>query len=285
MVLSAEERKQKRAALWHAWWVRHPRTQEQKREKAARARQWRKDNPELSAKQARERYKRDPQAMYEKVKKWRQEHPEQWRKIQRTDRLRRYYGISLEEYDLLLTSQGAKCAVCGGTDPKASNGTGIEYFAVDHDHNTGAVRGLLCNPCNSGLGGFRDDPALLSLAVEYLKSPPGKFLPDNVHAYRPKLTGKDARKRANRAWYLKFRYGITLSKYEALFSHQNGTCAICGIPENASKHRLAVDHDHTTEVVRGLLCFQCNIGIGSFRDNLELFSEALHYLSEFPRTK
>ena len=79
--------------------------------------------------------------------------------------LKKNYGITLAEYDQMAEAQGHKCAVCESTDPK---GNGAR-FAVDHDHKTGAVRGLLCQECNTGIGKFRDDPALLTSAIEYLR--------------------------------------------------------------------------------------------------------------------
>ena len=64
----------------------------------------------------------------------------------RDDTLRRRYGIGTDEYDALYEKQGGRCAFCGGT----SNGRG--RLAVDHDHATGRVRGLLCFTCNTALG-------------------------------------------------------------------------------------------------------------------------------------
>jgi hypothetical protein len=137
--------------------------------KAEAARQWRKDNPDLSKQQARERYQRDPGAAAAKVQKWRKEHPDQWALIQRANRLKRKYGLSLDDYDRLLTSQGGRCAICGSTDPKTTKGQArFGDFAVDHDHKTGKVRGLLCGHCNTGLGLFRDDPNHLEAALRYL---------------------------------------------------------------------------------------------------------------------
>lgn len=72
-------------------------------------------------------------------------------------------SFSWSEYDRLWEEQGAACAVCRGDlewDAKTTH--------VDHDHQTGKIRGLLCSTCNQGLGSFRDDPALLSAALVYL---------------------------------------------------------------------------------------------------------------------
>lgn len=69
------------------------------------------------------------------------------------------YGVSPEEYDRMCAGG---CMICGG-----SCGTG-KRLAVDHDHETGAVRGVLCAACNLGLGKFKDNPWLLRRAIEYL---------------------------------------------------------------------------------------------------------------------
>lgn len=78
--------------------------------------------------------------------------------------LKKLYGISLAEYEKLLSVQDGKCAVCGQTD---------EWFnlAVDHCHGTNVVRGLLCSQCNRGIGLFKDKPELLEAAATYLRHP------------------------------------------------------------------------------------------------------------------
>jgi hypothetical protein len=74
--------------------------------------------------------------------------------------LRKSFGVTLEQY----RAMPQECAICGAG--KCQTGRNL---SVDHDHRTGAVRGLLCGKCNHGLGQFNDDPALLSAAIEYLK--------------------------------------------------------------------------------------------------------------------
>jgi hypothetical protein len=84
--------------------------------------------------------------------------------------LRRNHGITKVEYDLMVEEQGGLCASCGGP-PTIVGGTvkGTIRLVVDHNHTSGSVRGLLCNGCNLGLGHFRDDPARLRMAAEYLE--------------------------------------------------------------------------------------------------------------------
>ena len=79
-------------------------------------------------------------------------------------KLKYSFGISLEEYNQLLEKQEYRCAIC--RKEKIENG---RSFAVDHDHKTGRVRGLLCTSCNCGIGFLRDSKDLLLRAITYLK--------------------------------------------------------------------------------------------------------------------
>lgn len=77
--------------------------------------------------------------------------------------LRRTYNISEDEYNRLLESQHGVCAICCGIP------SGRRPLVVDHDHRTGTVRGLLCSPCNTGLGSFRDSRIIMRTAMAYLE--------------------------------------------------------------------------------------------------------------------
>lgn len=79
--------------------------------------------------------------------------------------LKRVFGISLEEYNIMSEKQNHICAICGKPEMNNKN----KVLCVDHNHKTGAVRQLLCGLCNSGLGAFRDDKTLLTKAIKYLK--------------------------------------------------------------------------------------------------------------------
>lgn len=78
--------------------------------------------------------------------------------------LERAYGISIADYERMLAAQGGGCAIC--RKPPRSEGM---RFAVDHDHDTGRIRGLLCHPCNGGLGVFGDSIDGLRRALNYLE--------------------------------------------------------------------------------------------------------------------
>ena len=73
------------------------------------------------------------------------------------------YGISPEQYYDLYQQQGGKCKICGA---EASEG---KYLCIDHNKETGEVRGLLCRECNVGLGMFKDSPDVIKKALKYLK--------------------------------------------------------------------------------------------------------------------
>lgn len=79
---------------------------------------------------------------------------------------------------------------------------------------------------------------------------------------------------------LKDKYGITLANYTEIFNKQNGNCAICGINQSELKKKLSVDHNHDNKKVRGLLCHQCNVGIGMFKDSPDILKKAIRYLKK-----
>lgn len=93
--------------------------------------------------------------------KHRKAHPDQWAAYQKKANLKRYYGITPAEFDALYKKQNGVCAICSG---KSDN----KQLAVDHNHLTGTVRGLLCERCNTGLGQFKDNHQSLKNAITYL---------------------------------------------------------------------------------------------------------------------
>ena len=74
-----------------------------------------------------------------------------------------------------------------------------------------------------------------------------------------------------------FGRGI-LETYQKLFKYQGGVCAICGSPENGRYSHLSIDHCHDTDKVRGLLCNNCNRGIGLLKDNPEILRKVADYV-------
>lgn len=144
--------------------------------------EWRKSNPDKQRQAAKRRYDQNPERFREKTRQWRADNPEyaeknrqkwseygtRWREENpekwRDRELRRTYGITLDEYKELLEAQHGACAICGDPCPSGKK------LAVDHDHETGRVRGLLCILHNQGIGQFRDDPDLLLEGAKYLLS-------------------------------------------------------------------------------------------------------------------
>lgn len=88
------------------------------------------------------------------IKKWADANKDRTRDSE----LRRLYGITLEDYRIMVSQQEGRCLIC-----KESN-----ELVVDHCHRTGVVRGLLCSQCNRAMGLFQDDPIRLQSAVQYL---------------------------------------------------------------------------------------------------------------------
>ena len=84
------------------------------------------------------------------------------RRSKHNTHLKKAYGITINDYDKILESQGNVCAICKG-------GTSKRHFAVDHNHKNGNVRGLLCARCNGGLSKFMDRISNLRRAVRYMK--------------------------------------------------------------------------------------------------------------------
>lgn len=80
-------------------------------------------------------------------------------------KLKQVYGLTVEEYNKLLNDQQELCAIC-----KVHQSAEMRRFCVDHSHRTGAIRGLLCRTCNSGLGQFKDSLTSLENALDYLNS-------------------------------------------------------------------------------------------------------------------
>lgn len=86
---------------------------------------------------------------------------EEYRTSIRSNVLRSKFGITLEDRDAMLAAQGGVCASCGESD--------VESWNVDHCHQTGKIRGILCGHCNRMLGQAKDDPERLRRGAEYLE--------------------------------------------------------------------------------------------------------------------
>jgi hypothetical protein len=117
----------------------------------------------------------DPQANRDRVKRWAIANPEKVlarvaamtgsEKKKLADRksyLKRTYGITLEDYERMLEAHGGVCAICGESRPEERT------LHIDHDHESGKIRGLLCFRCNNSLGDLRENYDLFQRAADYL---------------------------------------------------------------------------------------------------------------------
>ena len=96
---------------------------------------------------------------------------EQIKKYNLANRLRLLYGITIAQYEALSLAQGGRCAVCNEAETVIHHRNGqVKRLAVDHCHNTGVIRGLLCMRCNQVLGACRDSPELLRKMATYAET-------------------------------------------------------------------------------------------------------------------
>lgn len=95
---------------------------------------------------------------------------EKHRNKARANHLKRVYKIDATTFEAILQVQGGGCAICGET--KCS--TNKRHLCVDHNHKTGAIRGILCDTCNVGIGNLKDDVKLLRNAIAYLQRSGGR---------------------------------------------------------------------------------------------------------------
>ena len=118
---------------------------------------WRNRDRENYRAKARVRYANNRDDISKKAKIAYAKNPEKWRDYN----LRAHYGISAAEYDAMFEAQQGRCAICGKTSKR--------NLHTDHNHTTKKIRALLCSPCNTGLGQFKENPDRLRRAIEYLE--------------------------------------------------------------------------------------------------------------------
>lgn len=141
--------------------------------KRARGREWYKKYSDRIKQERKARYAAKRGEILAQMKEYRAKNPDKIRERNRKQRAKhppqywvakerlRLYGITEIQYQDQHQIQQGGCALCGVQS---------RSLAVDHDHATGAIRGLLCGSCNGGLGLFKDNQAVLLKAIEYLKS-------------------------------------------------------------------------------------------------------------------
>lgn len=108
---------------------------------------------------------------YKRLQEFRKDpaHKERFKEYRRNNSITQRYGISIETYNDLVNIQQNKCKICGN-HPNKKGPIQNQSLHIDHCHNTGKVRGLLCHLCNRAIGLFRERIDLIEKSLEYLNS-------------------------------------------------------------------------------------------------------------------
>ena len=186
----------------------------------------------------------------------------------------RHQGIKINSWDEYVDAYnraGGKCEICGKPLKLTKFDDGnFEVAHLDHDHETGEIRGILCSECNRMAISFD----LNKKVVDYLKQNETK----SIIPMMDNITPAEVKREREHGWRCQ---GINISwgEYVALYNMAGGRCEICGKPLSLSKvHGVEVanvDHDHISGRPRGIVCRRCN----SLIKTMELNEKALKYLS------
>lgn len=213
--------------------------------------------------------------------------------------LKYQYGLTFTDYLEIYNRQDSGCGIC--KEKHTINDDTDLTLHVDHNHITGRVRGLLCLPCNSSLGMFKESEELITSAVRYLSKDRVVLPSYEIEPVAPKFGMKfceycleyrenskfsNGSLKCRRCRHIYSRYGIFFYQREYLRLLQNNSCAIC-LDESKKLH---IDHDHGCcesgskgcgKCVRGLLCSKCNHGIGHAKESEEIFDEMVSYIRKY----
>lgn len=199
---------------------------------------------------------------------------------------------TVQHHSIDLFSNRKICRRCGEDKP-------LDQFET-YDNGAGPRHRGTCSKCSRskapektlGFKECKDCGEILPVAEFYHgrkangKKYPTAYCKACCTVKRKDYSYQPASKSALRKRNLKRDFGITVEQYEALFQAQSGVCAICGKPEtrpnpDGTIRRLAVDHCHVTNKVRGLCCSHCNCGLGHFFDNAQMMRKAADYLDKY----
>lgn len=166
-----------------------------------------------------------------------------------------------------------RCSIC--KIPKKN----IEYYPKKKQGNSRRYESccISCNVNRTKKYKSNRNPFRICTKCKLLKehSKGGDICKDCTKEYTLKVKDITTNRR------LKKDYGITLEDYNALLKIQNNNCGLCEdplIPNIGMSRNSNVDHDHLTGKVRNILCHNCNVGLGHFKDNIDLLYKAIAYL-------
>lgn len=136
------------------------RYQKHKEEIKAKNKRWREEHPERYKELTKRHRLRNQEKMVSRSRQWYINHKQRANVTQRKSKLKGY-GLTPETYEAMLLKQNRLCLICGEE---------MKSPVVDHDHETGKVRGLLCRVCNAALGQFQESITILERAIQYLRN-------------------------------------------------------------------------------------------------------------------
>lgn len=155
--MTEEERRARNAEYQRRWRIKHPETYKAIQRRSEEKRRGKRVGY----------YARLPEEIKikkrEYCKKWRQDNIEKDHALKKRNHLKKIYGITPEQYDAMLSAQNNVCAICLEPEKRAG-----KQLCVDHCHNTGIVRGLLCSRCNVCLGQLEENQVLLTALINYI---------------------------------------------------------------------------------------------------------------------
>jgi hypothetical protein len=223
--------------------------------------QYDKKNP-TKVKETKRKYRSNNREMFRKIHRdWNHKNPYSSREAHWRER---NIDINYEQYLVLKEQQNNRCLISGYEFVEGSvNKYGCH---VDHDkqYRKNNVRGILCDIFNRGLGCFKDNKDVIQKAINYIQGNNFEYL---VIEHKQCKYGE--------ARVGNTKYGKNVR--QDLLERQGNKCYICG---NGFLNTVdcQLDHNHSNDLVRGLLCRGCNAGLGKFNDNIVFLQNAITYL-------
>lgn len=261
-----------------------------------KAKKYYQDNLEKYRARSRERAKlkrqANPEEVRESEKLKRNKNQEKYREYARNWRLThldksRAYGKESARRRRLVNPEGVRESIrkCREANPEKYKAMAIESTKKWQKANPEKYKKLLENRklqrmANPDKYRARDSEN----ARKRRQSDPEKYrVYDRERRNKLKLTNPEKVREQDFKKTLR-EFGLSVLDYNKMVASQNGKCLICGtIPDKSNKihPRLSIDHDHAKNIVRGLLCHKCNLGIGLFKDNIDFLEAAIIYLRKY----